>query len=341
MSRSPGCGGGPARRARFDLGDGAALLVTTIWGVNFAFVKATLMQFDVRAFTFLRFVGMVALAWIVLASARRMRRGSQGGVAPSRADLGRLVIAGVVGHGAYQLLFVFGLQSTTAFSTALLLNTTPAFTSLLLWGLRLEAVATVQWAATAVSFLGVLVFVYDKLRVGLASAGMGDLLSVLAALCFAVYNVVNKPLLSRYPATALTTYTLTIGAVPLLAVSLPGVVVQDWGRVSGLGWAGLLWSVVVPVYVAWTLWTWVSSRLGVARTATFIYVVPIVSAMASWVLLGERFGALKVAGALMVLGGLVIARASAPAAVPPRDPGPAPRAVRAAVSAASDGSGGG
>jgi drug/metabolite transporter (DMT)-like permease len=338
MGPNVGRGRSPARRARFDLADGAALLVTAIWGVNFVFVKATLAQFDVRAFTFLRFVGMVALAWIVFAAARRMRRGPQD-VAPARADLARFVIAGVVGHGAYQLLFVFGLQSTTAFSTALLLNTTPAFTSLLLWGLRLEPIAPVQWFATAVSLLGVLVFVDDKLRVGLASAGVGDLLSLLAALCFAVYNVVNKPLLSHYPATALTTYTLTIGAVPLLAVSLPGVASQDWGRVSGLGWAGLLWSVVVPVYVAWTIWTWVSSRLGVARTATFIYVVPVVSAIASWVLLGERFGPLKVAGALMILGGLVIARAGAPVAVPRRDPAAAPGAVRAGGAAASDGAG--
>ncbi|HYM71111.1 MAG TPA: DMT family transporter, partial [bacterium] len=309
MGPSLGRGSSSARRGRLDLADGAALLVTTIWGVNFVFVKATLAQFDARAFTFLRFVGMVALAWGVLVAGRRMRRGRRGprgDVAPSRADLGRLAIAGVVGHGAYELLFVFGLQYTTAFSTALLLNTTPAFTLLLLWGFRLEAVTPVQWSATAASLLGVLVFVYDKLRLGLPSAGVGDLLSLLAALCFAVYNVVNKPLLSRYSATALTTYALTIGAAPLLAVSLPGAVAQDWSRVSGLGWVGLLWSVVVPVYAAWTIWTWVSSRLGVARAATFIYVVPVVSAIASWVLLGERFGALKVAGALMILGGLVI-----------------------------------
>jgi drug/metabolite transporter (DMT)-like permease len=48
------------------------------------------------------------------------------------------------------------------------------------------------------------------------------------------------------------------------------------------GWSALAWSIVIPVYVAWTLWSWASTRTGVARISIFMYLVPMVSGLASW-----------------------------------------------------------
>jgi drug/metabolite transporter (DMT)-like permease len=96
--------------------------------------------------------------------------------------------------------------------------------------------------------------------------------------------------------------------LPVLLFSVPATLGQDWARVSGAGWAGLVWSAVVPVYLAWSVWGWASARAGVARTAVFMYLVPIAGAAASWLLLGEAFGPLEVAGALLTLAGLALAR---------------------------------
>ncbi len=104
------------------------------------------------------------------------------------------------------------------------------------------------------------------------------------------------------------TYTLTIGAIPALVLSLPALPSQDWSQVTRLGWSTLAWSVVIAVYLAWTLWNWVIARLGVARTAVFLYLVPLIGGLASWLLLGEGFGIAKLAGALLTLSGLTLAR---------------------------------
>lgn len=48
-----------------------------------------------------------------------------------------------------------------------------------------------------------------------------------------------------------------------------------------------------------------------ARTALFTYLVPIVGGVTSWLLLDEGFGVQKVAGALLTIGGLVLARRAA------------------------------
>ncbi|MDQ6692278.1 MAG: DMT family transporter, partial [Candidatus Dormibacteraeota bacterium] len=62
------------------------------------------------------------------------------------------------------------------------------------------------------------------------------------------------------------------------------------------------------VYLAWTLWSWVQSRVGVSRPAVFMYLVPIIAAAVSWLLLREAFGPLKVLGALVVIAGVALSR---------------------------------
>jgi drug/metabolite transporter (DMT)-like permease len=293
------------RRYRADF---VALLVVTIWGVSAPFRKAALAEFDVLPFTALRFLGMLVLGWSVLFWHRRVT-GERSRVA--RSDLPSLVLSGVCGYTLYLLLGLFGLNYTTAFSNSLLLGTTPLFAALLLWGLRLEAIGRTQSLGMLLSLLGVLVFVWEKGQIGLNTASLGDLISLASALGFAGYTVTNKRLLARYSVTVVMTYTLTIGAVPALLLSLPATFSQDWSRITLLGWSALAWTVVVGVYLAWTLWNWVVARMDATRTSVFLYLVPVVSGIVSWLLLGEPFGLLKLAGAMVILSGLAMARQSA------------------------------
>lgn len=293
-----------------------ALLVVTIWGTNFVAIKAVLDEFDVLAFTFLRYTGMLVLGWgVVLWLRIRGPVEGQLRLGIRRADLPRMALAGVLGFSLYMLLWAVGLNYTTAFSGALLLGTAPLFMMVLLWTLRIEPVHAAQWLAVIAGFAGVAVFVLGKSGAGRTAAGAGDLISLAAALCYAAYVVANKPLAARYSAPALTTYTLTIGAMPVLLLTLPSLLAQDWSRVTLTGWAVLAWAAVVPVYVAWALWSWTNARIGVGRASIFMYLVPIIGGATAWLLRGERISIQGALGATLVLAGLVLARRQ-PAAQP-------------------------
>lgn len=290
-------------------GELAALLVVATWGVNFVMLKAALVQWDPLAFTFVRFLIMLALSLGVL---QWTARGSTTRLA--RADVGRVALAGLLGFTLYMLLSIIGIDYTTAFSNALLLATTPLFTGLLLRGVGTERLNAQQWLGMLVAFTGVVLFLADKATDGIGSASAGDLLC-LAAACFAAYAVVNRPLLARYPAPRVTAWALAFGSLPVLLLTAPAVTRQDWSAVTTDGWLLLLWAATVPTYVCWTLWSWVNHRAGVGRSALFLFLVPIVSGVTAWLLLAEGFGALKIAGALLTLAGLTLAhRAARPAA---------------------------
>jgi drug/metabolite transporter (DMT)-like permease len=277
--------------------DLAALAIVTVWGVNFALLKLALGQFDALTFNWLRFAGMLVLAWAVA---------GRSGLTLRRQDLARVVIVGLVGYTGYITLSIVGLSYTTAFSNALLIGAAPLFSVLLLAAWRMETIGRTQVLGVTVAFVGLLVFLSAEF--GHWQAGLGDLISLVAAAAYALYTVLLKPLLGRYPIRAIIAWTLTAGGVPILAIFAPTLGAQQWDRVTTTGWLVLAWSTVVPIYVAWTVWAWITSRTSVSRTNVFLYLVPVIGGAASSVLTGEAFGPVKVAGAVIVLTGLVLVR---------------------------------
>src|SRR5262249_40854250 len=161
-------------------------------------------------FTALRFLGLLALGWSAFGW-----HCHRTGISPrlARADVPRLALSGICGYTRYLLLGLLGLCYTTAFSNSLMLATTPLFAAVLLGVCRLEPLGSMQWLgkgedalrrhsrASGLAMLGIVSFVWDKLQTGLTTASLGDGISLVAAIGFAGYTVLNKRLIARYPVT--------------------------------------------------------------------------------------------------------------------------------------------
>jgi drug/metabolite transporter (DMT)-like permease len=286
----------------------AQLLVVGLWASTFIVTKRAFAELAPLAFTFVRFGLMIALAFAVLAARGRSWQ-------LRRRDLPRFALAGLMGYTLYQLGFVLGLERTSPFASSLLIAMVPLFTMLFL-AARREYTTRRNWAGLAVALLGVAIFLADQLGSSSAGSLLGDALSVGAAVAFALYGIVNRALVRDYPPETYTAYTLLAGGLPLMAVAAPSALAQDWSAVSLLGWAEIVYMVVLPVYVAYMLWNWAIARRGAAAASSFSLLVPIASGVLSAWFFSEGFGALKLLGAALALAGLAIMRAPARA---PRD----------------------
>jgi drug/metabolite transporter (DMT)-like permease len=278
----------------------AQFVVVSMWASTFIVTKAAFAEVSPLAFAFVRFTLMTILAFAVLALRSRGRLPSI-----HRADLLRFLVAGLAGYTLYQLGFVLGLDRTSPFSSSLLIAMVPFFTLLFL-AVRGEQPPRLAWIGLAVGLAGVALFLADKR--GSPGSLLGDALSLGAAVSFALYGLVNRPLVRAYPPEAYTAYALLAGTIPLLAISLPAARAQSWGAISFWGWAGIVYMVVLPVYVAYMLWNWAIARRGAAAATSFSLLVPILSGILSALLFGEQFGVAKLLGAACVLAGLLIVR---------------------------------
>jgi drug/metabolite transporter (DMT)-like permease len=283
----------------------AALTTMLIWGVNFAVSKFVLEGIGPGPFMFFRFALLPVLGLTLLAIAFRGRLAL---TRPRRADVPRFVACALIGHAVHIGAVLYGMNLSTAFSSSLVLTTGPLFTLGILAAVGAERLRAGQLVGTAVACAGMALFLSEKFVGGFAHAGFGDLLLLVAALCFSLYTVLVQPLVQRYGPLIVLSHTLVIAAPLCLLVSIPSLAGLDPARLTPGIWVGMLWALVMSSFLGWLMWTWVNAVRGVARSAPFAYLMPPIAGIVAWLTLGESFTWLKVFGAALTMAGVAWAQ---------------------------------
>ena len=279
--------------------------VVLIWASTFVITKDALDDFTPFSFIFARFSIILTLALAVLA-AQSMTRGWRRMWRLDRADLPRFVVSGLLGYTFYQMGFTIGLDHTSPFSSSLLIAMVPLFT-LVIASVMGERYPSGAWLGVLVAVIGVVVFLLD--RQSGDSSMLGNALSAGAAIAFASYGLVNRPLVRKYSPTTVSAYTTLFGTVPLMLLALPDARAQEWSALGTEHWLMLLYMAVFPIYLVYIGYNWVINQRGVTATSAGL-VVPVVSGILSVIFFDEPFGPLKIAGAVVVLAGLVLIQRS-------------------------------
>jgi drug/metabolite transporter (DMT)-like permease len=283
----------------------AALATMVVWGINFTIIKYVLENMGVGPFLFIRYLLMPLLGLALLAVVyRRHLRKSW----PRREDLPRFVACGLVGHTAHVGLVTWGISLSTPFSSALVLTSGPLFTLLILAFAGVEKLRPRQVAGTVLAFAGIVVFLSDKFVRGVALAGAGDMVLLFAASLFSLYTVIARPITARYGPLPVLAYTLVFGAPLLVLASAPAFFAAPLASLPPRVWLGVLWSILISAFLGWLVWAWVNAVRGVARSAPLQYLMPPIAGLVAWLSLGEKFTALKLAGAAITMAGVAWAQ---------------------------------
>ena len=289
--------------AGFSAVDAALIGAAFIWGANLSVVKVALTDFSPLSFNSVRFslasLFILALLWIF-----------ERDLGFRKADVGRLVLLGVIGNTVYQLCFINGIARTTASNSSLILATTPIFAALLSSVLGVERVERSVWHGVILSFMGILLIVggSGKTLTLTDQSLMGDLLILAGTICWSTYTVLSKPLLQRYTPLKLTALAMVVGTLPLVLVSVPSLKEQNWGSVSLQSWLCLVYSFSLAIAIAYVVWYTGIGRIGSARTALYSNLTPVTAMAVAWIFLSERMTLLQVLGAVLVFASLYLAR---------------------------------
>ncbi len=279
------------------------ILVSIIWGVNFAFVKYALADFSPLSFTALRFFLSALFLFFVMLVNREP-------LAMERRDIGAVFTLGFIGITLYNILFMEGLNYTTASNSALFISSSPLFAVLILTlkkkgRVNARIIAGLLWSTSGV-------FLIIRSRPGGLSFScrdlVGDLLTISAAAFWALYTIKAKPLLEKYSAVKVTAYSMATGTALLLPVGGYELLHQSWSSVSVWSWAAFAFSTFVSGGIAFTLWYQGVQTIGVTRTVVYHYIVPFVAVLFAAFFLGERITFLQIFGGLSILAGVYLVR---------------------------------
>lgn len=308
---SPRAGGAPATGLRGVSTDLMMLFAVLIWGINFTAVKVALQSMAPLAFNGARFALATAVTFGVLAFQIRGSGGRSRLRVPVH-DAGRIFLLGLAGHAIYQVLFANGLARTAPGNASLIMGTSPIWVALLGYFLGVERINRPMAAGIALSFAGMALLITGGGNIDLASSSLvGDLMILACAMLWAVYAVGSKPLLARYGSLELTAWTMLAGTIPLVLVSLPQILAQDWSAVPPIAWGAIFYSAVLSVTVGYVIYYVSVKRVGNARTAVYQNLTPVVAILFAWVTLGDKLALIQLVGGAIVLAGLMVTRTGA------------------------------
>jgi drug/metabolite transporter (DMT)-like permease len=282
------------------------LAVVVTWAGSFSVIKAALDE-GVAAIdiAILRYaVAVPGFAFILWRA-----RGLPG---LTRRDAYRVVAAGALVVVGYHLFLNFGTRHTTSGIAALVVALAPGLTVVLAAAAGLERIRLRHVVGLSLAFSGVVVVVALGSSQSLSfGSAQGPLLVLGAAVSFALYNVVLKPLLGRYDLLALTAATSLIGSIaflPLVRGSTVDVVADPSPAIA----AAILYLGVLATLLGYIAWNYGLRGLGPTRAVTYAYAIPPLAVIFGAVFLDEPITAWVVVGGGLVVGGIVVAQRGLP-----------------------------
>jgi drug/metabolite transporter (DMT)-like permease len=252
----------------------------------------------------LRFVLAALLAWIL---ARVLR----GPLRVSRADAVRIGLSGLmlngVQFGAIYLAFDAGLGATLA---SLLHSLSPVLTAVLAAVFLRERLSPVQVAGFVVGVLGVLLVLGPD--VDEAGGAFGLVYGVISVLGLSVGTLGQRWIGHAPDPLWSATIQFGVAAPPLLVLAL---VVEGTDVVTDPAAAGisLVYLAVVNSILGLGLLGILVRARGAGAAASVFFLMPPVTAVLAWLVLGETLDAREVIGLVITVVGVAAATRGAPA----------------------------
>lgn len=271
------------------------LVQVILWGTAFPMIKIALTALSPTHLTLLRhLVASAAFVPLLLLFGARLK--------PRRQDVPFFALLGLVGYTIYHLALNFGQTRVSAGAASLIIATAPAITALLaiLVGERLPPLG---WVGSMISFLGVALIVTGDSGDGVRF-NIYAWLVVLAAVVTSIYAILQRRMFRRYRPIEVAAFATWAGTVPML-IFLPGL----GSAAASAGAEPLLATLYIGVFpsaVAYTIFAIALSRAPVTLVAAALYLVPVFSLLASWLLVGEVPGIMTALGGSVAVGGVVL-----------------------------------
>jgi drug/metabolite transporter (DMT)-like permease len=202
------------------------------------------------------------------------------------------------------------IQLTSVANSTLLANLASLFVTLAAWIFLRERPSRLFLAGLGLALFGVTLLVRTSLQFS-STALAGDALGVVTAMFYAGYILAVKGLRDRgETALRLMAVTSTITAILLLPVAL--ATGEQFFPASPGGWLILLGLALVSHAAGQGLIAYALAHLPAAFSSVGLLLQPVVAALFAWLLLAEPLAALQVAGGLVVLAGIYLARRGSP-----------------------------
>lgn len=218
----------------------------------------------------------------------------------TRSDLWQLIGLGFLGNFLYSAFYYASLRTLPSADACIINYLWPIIATICAAAILREKIKAAEWLAILLSFTGVVIISTKGGGLSMADA-QGVLLCVAGALCYGVFNVLNKKKgLDQLLCTAVYFTVTAVCSGPIVFIT------GDLTPMSGATWAGMLWLSVLIDALAIFAWGAALQLSEVGVLSNLAYLTPVAAMIVSYMTLREPIESYAVIGMLFVLGGCLL-----------------------------------
>ena len=279
------------------------------WALVFPFIKIALEELSPVNLTIMRLL-VVCIVFLILLIVKPNKFSKI-----QKKDIIPIFLVGFLGIILYHFGLNYGEQYISASAASVIIATIPIFVVILAAIFLKEKITLKIVLGVLLSLVGVVVISTvgrsdTLLEVKYIS---GALAVLLAAVLGAGYTVAGKKMLQRYSALSLTVYVCLLGSlglIPFISSSL----FEEVAAMSLTGWSVVIFLGVFPTVIGYVLWYVALEIKSASEISVYLYFVPVLSTIISYILFRNEITWLFVfGGALVILGLHVVNKQSSKA----------------------------
>jgi drug/metabolite transporter (DMT)-like permease len=272
-----------------------------MWSANFVIVKSAIGIVGPLTFTSARYVVAAVTLFLLV----RWRLGPKR--PPARAALTMMGL-GMLGFGAYQVLWTLGLTQITAGDSALIIAVAPVLTAILAALVGLDRLTPPKLVGALVAFLGVAVVIVAGHELSIGASLVGDVLTLGSAILWAIYTVAATRMLRDVDPLQFTAWAVFGGMLFLLPFGAWEVLTSPSVTVTPPALAAILYSGALAAGIANVFLINAIRLVGPTRVTVSQFLVPFGAVLLGAVFLGEPVGAAQVIGGVVIVVGVWLTR---------------------------------
>jgi hypothetical protein len=129
---------------------------------------------------------------------------------------------------------------------------------------------------------------------------------MLQCFLFAIYLILQKPLLARLPTTTITFYTFLFGILPTTTIAAYFCTTMDWTVLPPMWFVSMVYTVLVASIAGFLLFSYATKHLPASASSMGVTLQPFFSSILGATILGEVLTYMHIVGGVFLIGGLSI-----------------------------------
>jgi drug/metabolite transporter (DMT)-like permease len=273
-----------------------ALFIMLVWGMSYLSIKIVVEEINPVLSAFYRFLIASIILYIVLKIKYPEEK-------LLKEDRFKMALGGLFGVSLYFFFENYAVLYTSASNVAILISSIPVFTIVSQKIIFKERLTLWKVLGASLSAIGIIIIIASKERISLFSRGtIGDIMALVSALCWVVYNVVTSKFKGKYKSITITAYQGIWGCLFLSPSLFFSKISMPSAKVS----LNLLFLAIFCSCIAYAMYIYCLEHLGATIISTYINLQPIVSLISAYLILGESITSWQITGSIVIIFGVFL-----------------------------------